>query len=105
MIAEGEFDRNDTSLIALVHAGDRHFQITGIFIRIPAGSDIEPGVQAGNNGDTDDHDHGDDIFLYLLQIPLENFPYIFHRSFSSSITCTRSSEVIPPSSIWRRILS
>ena len=52
--------------------------------RVPAGRDVEPGVQRRHHHQAHRDDHGDHVAGGMAHVPLEDAPDHFHCSFPSS---------------------
>ena len=76
LIAYVDLNGDQLTVIPFVHTGHSYFQVACILIRIPAGRDVEPCVEAWNHCDPNDSDNGDNVGADPQSIPFEDFPYV-----------------------------
>ena len=76
--------RYEIRLVTLVVIGHGDLQCLGVAVGVPAGRDVEPGVQRRHHHQAHRDDHGDHVAGGMAHVPLEDAPDHFHCSFPSS---------------------
>ena len=76
--------RYEIGLVTLVIIGHGDLQRLGVAVGVPAGRDVEPGVQRRHHHQAHRDDHGDHVAGGVAHVPLEDAPDYFHCSLPSS---------------------